>query len=486
MSDADWLTYNRDYAGSRYSPLAEINVGNTSRLRVQCLLQLGESGNFETSPIVHEGRMYVTTVHKVAAVDAQTCKLLWSYTYTPAGPEHIPSNRGAALYQGRLYRGTTDGHLLAFDALTGKLLWDIAVADSRLGYFISGAPIAFDGKIFAGEAGGDNGIRGHIYAFDAATGKKLWTFNVIPEPGELGYETWQAGHEHGGGPTWSSMAIDPDRRLIYVPTGNPGPDFVGEGRGGPNLYTDSVVALNLDSGKLVWYAQQVPHDTHDWDTAAAPALYERGGRQYMAVASKSGYLFVYDRDRQAELFKVPMLGRRNDQARLSAQDEVRFCPGAFGQFNGPGFSPATGMLFVGSIDRCDSVRLNGEVYRPGKSFFGGTINGDPPEAASGWIRGIDAFSGKEAWAVHRPSPIFAGMTPTAGGLLFTGDMGGDFLVLAQKTGALLFRFHTGGAIAGGISTYAVGGKQYVAVPTGNSSRGWPAPGAATMIVFALP
>jgi alcohol dehydrogenase (cytochrome c) len=485
VPDADWLTYNRTLAGDRYSPLAQINAGNAHRLQVKCIAQLGEMGSFETSPIVLDGQMFVTTAHKVLALDAATCAVRWSYNYVPVDPEHLPGNRGVALYAGRVFRGTTDGHLLALDAATGKLLWDVRVADGALGYEITGAPVAFDGKVFTGDAGADTGIRGRIYAFDAATGALVWAFDIVPRPGDPEAATWGGSTDKGGGATWSSMAIDPVRRLLFVPTGNPAPDFNDASRGGDNLYTDSVVALDLATGKLSWYVQQVPHDMHDWDTAAAPALFSTGGLNVMAVASKNGLLYQYDRDSHRTLSQTPFTTRANVEALPSAAG-VHVCPGALGQYNGPAFSPRAGLVFVAAADRCNVLTRAEPHYVPGGVYFGGMFRMDPPALQSGWIKAFDAISGHEVWSVHRKDPVLAAVTPTAGGLLLTGDMGGSFLALDARDGRVLYEFATGGPVAAGISVYAVGGREYIAVPSGSSSRdAASATAAATLIVFSL-
>jgi alcohol dehydrogenase (cytochrome c) len=485
MADADWLTFNRTLAGERFSPLTQINTGNVRQLQVKCIAQLGEMGSFETSPIVHNGRMFVTTAHKVLALDAATCAVKWSYNYVPVDPEHLPGNRGVALYEGRVFRGTTDGHLIALDAATGKLLWDARVADGGLGYEITGAPVAFDGKVFTGDAGADTGIRGRIYAFDASNGALVWAFDIVPRPGDAASATWSGGTDKGGGATWSSMAIDPKRRLLFVPTGNPAPDFNDASRAGDNLYTDSVVALDLATGKLSWYVQQVAHDMHDWDTAAAPALFSQGGHQLMAVASKNGLLYQYDRDTHQTLSQVPFTTRSNVDA-LPTAAGVHVCPGALGQYNGPAFSPLSGRVFVATADRCNVLTRAEPHYVPGGVYFGGMFRMDPPDLQSGWIKAFDAVSGHEIWSVHRRDPVLAAVTPTGGGLLLTGDMGGSFLILDAGDGRVLYEFATGGPVAAGISVYAVAGREYIAVPSGSSSRdAASATAAATLIVFSL-
>lgn len=485
IAPGDWLTYNRDLAGDRFSPLKQIDRGNAGRLTPRCVLQLGERGSFEASPIAYEGRLYLTTVHKTVAVDGATCRLLWSYTYVPTDPEHLPVNRGVALYEGRLYRGTTDAHLLALDAASGKLLWNVRVASSAEGYEITGAPIAYGGKVFAADSGADLGIMGRVHAYDAATGGHVWDFDIVPSNEEAGADSWGGGNVHSGGASWSSMSIDPARNLILAPTGNPAPDFQGGGRPGADLYTDSVVALDMASGKLAWYVQQIPHDVHDWDTAAAPALYRSGGRSLMAVASKNGLLYLYDRRDRSVVATVPFNSRENVDVPLRHDAAVHVCPGALGQYNGPAFSPPLDMLFVGAADHCNTVQLEPARYLPGQVYFGGVFR--PDARASGWLRAFDASTGKARWTYRDDSMIASGVTATDGGVVLAGDAHGWFLALDAATGKALYRFMTGGPIAGGISVYQAGGREYIAVASGSSSRDiFGASAAATLVVFGLP
>lgn len=487
MAASDWLTFNRDYAGDRYSPLAQMDTSNAAKLVPVCAYQLGELGSFQNTPLVYRGTMYVTSNHRIMSIDAAKCTTNWAYVYTPTDPEHFPSARGLALYRGKVFKGTADGHLLALDAANGKLLWEAVVGDAAIGYCVSGAPVAFEGRVYVGECGGDSGIKGHIHAFDAATGKPLWSFDAIPTGNERGADSWSGGTEHGGGPSWSSLTIDPARHLVLAPIGNPGPDYNTAPRQGDNLYTNSIVALDAATGKLAWYVQQVAHDFHDWDTAAAPALFERDGHRYMAVAGKSGFLFVYDRDTRKLVAKTPTVEKfLNVDQPLSMTGPTDYCPGSHGQFNGPAYSPVTSMLFVGSEERCETVQLTDPHYRPGQGYYSGRILTKWADLGTGWLRGFDAVSGKEIWRLPFDRPINAAVTTTAGGLLLTGDTGGNFLALDQKTGKLLYRFMTGGAIAGGVASYAVDGRQYLAVASGNISRDVSAPnGAPTVTVFGL-
>ncbi len=483
--DGDWLTYNRDYTGQRYSPLRQINLDTVKHLVPACVFQTGDTGSFEASPVIYQGRLYVTTTHSTFAIDAATCKKIWQHIYTPPGGEGLPVNRGVALYEGKVLRGTSDGHIIALDAATGALLWDTWVANSLHGYNINGALVAFGGKVFAGQGGADRGATGHIYAFDVETGKLSWTFNTVPTGKEPGAQTWAKGTEQGGGSSWTSITVDARTRQLYVPIGNPGADMDGGLRPGDNLYTDSVVVLNADTGKLDWYIQQVPHDTHDWDTAAAPAIYEIGNHKFMAVASKDGWLYVYDRDKKKLISKSEIDSHLNTDTPLVPGVEMRVCPSTLGgaEWNGPAFDPNSRMLFVNSVDWCGVFKTQTSAG----STFGGSLKFDPVDQATGWIHGFDAATGAVKWSRHIDGPMVAGLTPTAGGLVFTGSPSGAFWGMRATSGEVLYEFNTGGAVGGGISSYAVAGRQYLAVTSGSASRTiWNTTGAPTIIIFALP
>jgi PQQ-dependent dehydrogenase (methanol/ethanol family) len=486
-SDADWPMYNRSYGGTRYSALDQINRTSAARLEVKCLYQAGTAGIFETSPLVYDGMLYLTTAWTTSAIDPSDCRQIWAHSYPPDESVMMMANRGVALYRGKLFRGTPDGHLLALDAKTGKLLWDVWVADKDDGYFLSAAPIAYDGKVFTGEAGAEWGVNAHVYAFDADTGRRIWTFNVIPTGKEIGASSWGAGSEHGGGAMWTSFALHPEQGLLYVPVGNPAPDYNGAMRPGDNLFTNSVVALDYRTGKLGWYVQQSPHDTHDWDTAAAPILYDLDGRGYMAVATKGGWLFVYDRKTHKLVSRTEVTTHSNEDTPLTLAG-VRHCPGIIGgvEWNGPAYLPREKLLYVNAVDWCGTTKLTENRWVRGGLYFGGEFEFDDAKYAKGWTRAIDAATGKTAWSRQSPTPMVAGLTPTAGDVVMTGDLDGNFLVLDSRSGKTLYRFNTGGGVAGGISTYLVNGRQYVAVASGNNSRTvWRSAGAATIVVFGL-
>jgi PQQ-dependent dehydrogenase (methanol/ethanol family) len=480
----DWLAYNRDYRGQRFSPLTGITPANVGRLAPVCLFQTGDTGSFEASPVEYAGRLYVTTAHGTFAIDAATCRKIWEYDYVPPGAEGLPVNRGVALYRGKVLRGTPDGHVIALDAATGALLWDVWMANSLHGTNINGAPVAFDGKIYIGEGGADRGATGHVYALDVETGRIVWRFDPIPTGDQPGAETWKAGTALGGGSSWSTITVDPAHRLLYVPIGNPGADMDGAARPGDNLYTNSVVVLNAGDGTLAWYVQQQPHDTHDWDTAAAPTIYDMGDRRFMAVASKDGWLYLYDLATRALIARSELDSHVNADVAMIPGQALRVCPGTLGgaEWNGPALDPGRGLLFVNAVDWCGTFKPE---TAPG-STFGGALQWDPFDQASGWLRAFDAATGAERWARRFGGPMVAGVTPTASGLVFTGLPSGEFLALDSATGRTLYEFNTGGAIAGGISTYDVAGRQFVAVTSGSASKTiWHAAGSPTLVVFGL-
>jgi glucose dehydrogenase len=481
--------YNRDYRSQRYSQLRQIDVTNAASLVPVCALQLGTHGSFEPGPVIYQGMAYVTTPYTVEAFDAATCRRIWSSTYTPTGQETLLRNRGVALYEGRLFRGTTDGHLLALNAADGKLLWDVEVADSTVGFFISAAPIVIDQRVMIGLAGADWGADGRLYAFDAATGREIWAFDFIPTGSQFGAHTWAyESAAHGGGSSWSTVTIDPESHLVFAPVGNPAPDFDQTQRTGTNLFTDSVVALDLRSGRLSWFEQQVANDSHDWDTSAAPVVYDQDGRHYMAVATKAGWLYLYDRTTHAILARSEASIHSNAELPVGITP-VHVCPGISGgvQWNGPAYDPNLKSLYVGSVDRCGMFSRKPSGYLKGHHYYEGQFVPDPTETARGWLRAFDAASGRQLWAYHNDAPIDGGITPTSGGVVFTGDQDGWFLALDARSGNVLYRFNTGRAVGGGVATYGVNDKQYVMIASGNASPTMARPGgAATVFVFALP
>ena len=397
-----------------------------------------------------------------------------------------------AYLDGRLFRGTNDGRIIALDAKTGRQLWKTVAADPKLAYYLSAAPIAWNGLVFMGTAGSDAGIRGRMMAFDAATGKEVWRFNTIPGPGDVGYDTWKNGvsAETGGGGMWTSFTLDVKAGELFVPVGNPGPDYNIAYRPGDNLFTNSVVVLDASTGRLKWWYQATPHDGFDYDLAAAPMLYrDSRGNERVALGSKDGYVYVLDRRTHKLLFKTPVTTINNSGA-PTPQPTVA-CPGTLGgvEWNGTALDAARKSIIVGAIDWCSEFWSADAKYVPGESFPGGGKKqvGKP----NGWITALNSETGQVQWKYEAGAPVVAGITPTAGGIVFSGDLGGMFVALDSDTGKPLLKVSTGGAIAGGVITYSLGGKQYVATTSGNISRssqvlGPLNLGAPSIVIMALP
>jgi alcohol dehydrogenase (cytochrome c) len=450
-------------------------------------MQLGEKSSFQTGPVEYDGLLYVTTPYSTLALDAKTCHLVWKYTHQAKGPEPLDTNRGIAIAGGRVFRGTTDAHLLALDAKTGKLLWNVRPVDSAKGYFLSSAPIIWKNLVITGTAGADWGADGMLFAFDVKDGHQVWSLDEV-DASTFGSAEAAAT---GGGSNWTSYAIDPVKKLLYVSVGNPAPDFSARYRPGKNLYTDSVIAVDLETGKLDHYYQQVSSDPLDRDTAAAPILFtpEGNAAQHLAAGNKAGHLYVYDDVARKQVFKTAVTTIENENVQPTVQG-IHACPGVNGgvEWNGPAFDPKTNLLYVGSVDWCSTFQLGEARYATGQLFMGGIYNFDPVEKARGWVNAVDAGTGKIAWTYKSDLPVLAGVTPTAGGVVFTGELTGDFKALDAKSGKVLYHFFTGGPIAGGISTYELDHRQYVAVPSGSTSRTWTpvSESAATLFLFALP
>ncbi len=489
-SGADWTSYNNGYSGHRFSALSQITPANAHALHKVCSRELGELGPFQASPVVVEGTLFVTTAHETVALNAATCAVVWLDKHKKEGPEPWNTNRGVAVAGDRVIRGHQDGHLVAYDRKTGKVLWDVAVTSGKSGEFLAAAPLVWNDTVFMGAAGSDWGIKGRMMAFDLATGKKKWTFTTIASGADPHANSWTVKSAvTGGGGTWTTYTLDPETGELFVPVGNPAPDFASAYRPGSNLYTDSLVVLDAATGKLKWYYQTISHDYHDWDLASAPVLYTRAdGTKVVSVASKDGYVYAIDRATHELAFKTPGERFVNYDAPLTIKG-TRFCPGPLGgaEWNGSAFDENHRLLLTPMDDWCTTVKLGIARYSEGQFFMGGVYELDPRPKAGGTLSAIDAETGKVAWMYRSPSPMLAGVTPTAGGVTFTGDLDGNFLVFDTTSGKVLFKDkEPSGAVAGGVVSYAVEGKQYVGLTSGNVSRAfWGISGKPSIVVYAL-
>jgi glucose dehydrogenase len=344
-SSTNWLMYNGDYSSQRYAALDAINKDNVASLHKVCSFELGTAGTLQSGPVVSGGTVYVTTQRDTVALDASTCRLQWRSTYKPSETEVWNTNRGVAIADGKLYRGTQDAHLIALDATTGKQLWNIKAGDPKTGLFLSASPIVWNGLVYIGTAGADWGQKARMMAFSTTDGHRVWNFDLIPTGGEAGAQTWGKAStaSTGGGSTWTSYSLDTKAGLIYVPVGNPAPDFSGDYRPGANLYTDSLVVLDAKTGALKWYYQLIPHDVHDYDLAAPPALVDTpAGKELAVIAGKDCTLRALDRATGKLVYQSAVCQRSNTNV-PPTPNGTRVCPGWIGgvEWNGPAYDSAT-------------------------------------------------------------------------------------------------------------------------------------------------
>jgi alcohol dehydrogenase (cytochrome c) len=520
----NWLSYYRTYNGQRYSPLDQITKSNVRRLVPVWAFQTGDvEGGLQTTPLVADGVMYLSTAwNRIFALDAVTGRRLWQYNYEKpkkVAALYSPWNRGVALANGLVFMGTIDNHMLAIDAKTGREVWNVEVEDpEQCGCNITGAPLVVKDKVLAGVTGGDAFHRGYINAFDLKTGRQAWRFWTIPGPGEPGNETWSGDSwKYGGGSAWTTGSFDPDLNLVYWSIGNPAADFYGQNRKGKNLYTDSIVALDADTGKLKWYNQQIPNDVWDFDTAYENVLidvnYQGRPRKLLVNVSKSGFTWVLDRTNGNFISAWPAIENYNfikgidKEGNLLGRNEpapetpTLICPAIAGgrSWNHAAFNPKNGWFFTTGLEWCMEMISRQETPKEGQAAFGGEFKMKPPPLGppGGHLGAYDPITGRVHWMYKSKYPLLASQLVTAGGLMFTGDAEGKFFALDADTGKELWGFMTGSGNRGSPISYGVKGRQYIATPTGWGSalaglmpQLWPEtenfrPGSA-VFVFALP
>jgi glucose dehydrogenase len=389
---------------------------------------------------------------------------------------------------GRVFRGTGDGRLIALDAATGKLLWKTVIGAPRLGESAAAAPLVWGGVVYMGIGGSELGVRGRVMAYDVVTGRELWRFNTIPMGKETGAETWKRpdSAKTGGGGVWGAMTLDVATGELFVPVGNPWPDIDKAYRPGANLFTDSVVVLDARTGALKWWFQVSPEDWMDLDMVAPPVLYRgKGARDYLVFAGKDGYVSAVDRDTHRLLFRTPVTTVRKAAAQPT-KEGMTMCPGYAGgvEWNGPALDRRNNLLITGAVDACFIVKLGRTEYGANAVSFGGSV--EQVGETTGWVTAIDAETGAVKWKYHAEKPVVAGVTPTAGGVTFTGDLAGNLLVFDSASGTVLNKLQTGGSLAGGMVTYEAGGRQYLAFADGNVSRNaFGALGLPSVVIMAV-
>jgi alcohol dehydrogenase (cytochrome c) len=470
--DTAWPAYNNGLDSQRFSPLSQIDASNVGKLAKVCSLKLGDDGPFQSGPLVIDDTLYVTTSHTTVALSATDCTVRWRNVYTADELESWPVNRGVAYLDGRIFRGTPDARVIALDSKTGKELWRTKVGEPTKGESVPSAPVAWDGKVFMGMANGDFGTRGRMLALDANSGAQLWKFDTVAVDDEKNADSWKrkASAATGGGATWSSYTIDTETGEIFIPVGNPSPALAPGYRPGANLYTDSLLVLDAKTGGLKWYYQLIPNDRHDWDLGATAALYaDKNDRKIALVGNKDGYAYAIDRASHQLVFKTPITTIKNGDAPITPQDTL-VCPGYVGgvEWNGPAYDASRKTAYLGSVDWCATYHSGEVTLADGRPDLGGVF--EPVGKASGWVTALDGTTGADRWRYHADAPVVAGVTPTAGGIVLTGDISGNLLALDSGTGKLLLKTPVGGSMAGGVITYAVGGTQYVAFTSGNLSK----------------
>jgi alcohol dehydrogenase (cytochrome c) len=475
----NWLTYSGSLLGHRYSLLNRITPANIKNLELAWIWQAQSLRKFEATALVVDGVLYtVQPPNDVVALDAATGHVLWTFSYTPI-PQALASggggkvNRGLAILGDALFLGTLDAHLLAVNAHTGKLIWNTTVADAkdpacqgRKCYVITHAPLVVKNKVIVGVGGSEGPTRGFIVAFDATTGREEWRFHTVPGPGEPGNETWSGDSwRTGGGGVWTTGVYDADLNLTYWGTGNPFPERNGASRTGDNLYTDSVVALDADTGKLKWHYQFTPHDTMDWDAAQVPSLtdleWQGRTRKVILWGNRNGLLYVLDRSTGEFLSGKPFVqvnwmngfdeNHRPKLAQPSAAGagKPEVLPGNATNWESPSYSPRTGLFYIPSRDAASN----------------GIITSDRPTYHA--IRAFNPHTGEKKWEFKGNDALFNGVLSTASGLLFSGAEDGYFYALDAGSGELLWRMSLAGEVTSGPMTYSIAGKQYVTVAAGN-------------------
>ncbi len=493
----NWLTYSGQYNSQRFSRLNQIDQQNVSQLRVKWVRQFPIAELFETSPLVVDGVMYITLPeNKIWALDAETGLPYWKYEY--ALPDQLAVccgkiNRGLAILGETLYMGTLDAQLVAIDCKSGRERWRVQVGSPSKGQSITGAPLVVKNMVITGIAGGEYGIRGFLDAYDATTGKQLWRTHTIPGPGEKGHDTWQGeSWKVGGSPTWMTGSYDPELDLLYWGVGNPGPDWNGEVREGDNWYSDCVLAIHPDTGKIQWHFQFTPHDVHDWDACQVPVLvdtqYEGTPRKLLLWGNRNAFYYVLDRQdgkflhatnfaKQTWAEKIATDGKPvRVPGKLPSKDGVLVYPDVGGAANwwSPSYSPRTNLFYLMAFDGAGTYYLTeNPQHVEGQTFTGGGGTSNeyeeyPDASYVSAVRALEPTTGKLKWQYAVEAKSTSGVLATAGNLVFGGSKSGNFYALNAETGEELWRLDIGGNIHAAPISFRVGGKQYLTIAAGSA------------------
>ena len=486
----DWLSYNGNYDGQRFSSLTQITPANLNRLAVAWVFHTQEAGPLEATPVVAAGVMFMTAGNDAYALDAATGKLLWHHSRAvtqglvdDASSHH---NRGVAVLGTRIYMQTDNAHLLCLDARSGNLIWDVLYATGNKNYGATGAPLIVKDKVVVGSSGGDDGVRGFLAAFDAQSGKELWRFWTIPGPGEFGNDSWPGdAYLHGGGTAWMPGTYDQELNTLYWGTGNPSPDYDGSVRPGDDLYTSCLLALDPDTGKLKWYFQFTPHDLHDYDAEQTPVLvdanFEGHPRKLVVLAERNGFFYILDRTNGKYLYSTKFVqnlnwakgldknGRPISNNLIPDAKGVLACPNASGATNwySPSYDPMTNMFYFRSMESCEIFIKKPELFEEGRTYYATGGRRSPGQITKGYINAFDLKKLDFTWRDPQIGTFaWAGVMSTATGLVTFGDDSENFVIVDGRTGTPLWHFNVGQPIHASPMSYAVNGKQYIAISVG--------------------
>ena len=491
---ANWVSYNGDYSGQRYSSLSQINTSNVSRLRAAWVFHAPNSSHLEVTPLVVNGMMFVTAGNDAYALDARTGRVVWQHTRPISegliddASRHI--NRGVAVWRDRVFMETDNAHLLCLDARSGNLIWDVPYADWSKNYGATSAPLAVKDKILVGTSGGDDGVRGFVAAYDAMTGKLMWRFWTIPALGEPGSESWPGkSYLRGGGTTWMPGTYDAELNTIFWGTSNPAPDFEGSVRPGDDLYTDCVLALDPDTGTLKWFFQFTPHDLFDYDATETPMLinasYQGENRKLLVEANRNGYIYVLDRTNGKFVSAAPFVDKMNWAKGIDATgrpirtavkptpEGTRVCPGYAGATNwfAPSYNESSHLVYFMALEECETYfsRPQPQTFREGETYYSTGVKRIPGETSQKILIAYNLDANTFAWKYSQVGGgrSGGGTMSTAGGLVFFGDDAESFEAVDAQNGKPLWHFNTGQGASASPMTYAVAGRQHIALASGS-------------------
>ena len=494
-SEQNWPGYDGDPGGNRYTAATQIDKSNVAHLGAKWVFSVPNAGGLEATPVVVDGVMYVTAYNECYALDAGTGREIWRFRHrsTRGFSESLAGkvNRGAAVAGDRVFMDTDEAHLVALDRFTGEKLWETVIADWRKNYFTTSAPQIAGDLVLSGVGGGEAGTRGFVAAFDQNTGKEVWRFWTVPKPGEPGSETWKGSDiEHGGAPTWFIGTYDPELDVVYWPTGNPAQEYNGAKRGGDDLYSDSLLALDRKTGKLKWYFQFTPHDLWDWDSTETSVLidadWQGSPRKLILHADRNGFFYVFDRTDGKLLLAKPFLRNINWASGIDAKGRpmlnpgiepsekgTHVCPSQDGATNwfSPSYNPGTGLYYFQTFEKCaDYRKREGDVWEPGQNYLGGSQRTSRDPKPVRVLKALNIQTGEVVWELPQPGPAqtWGGTLSTATGLVFVAEEGGSFMAVDATNGKPLWKFQANANWKASPMTYMFDGKEHIAIAAGSN------------------